>query len=154
MTDPMAVLSHTYLRTLTGEIHRCSLWRVLGIAIGFVLVAGCVDNSSRAATQGRVVQSVAFTGVNLIPMNETGDPVPNQTVLVQGDRIVAVGGIETVDVPEEAVVIDGSGKYLMPGLADMHVHLEYFDDPAILGLFLANGVTTIRNMDGRPYILV
>ena len=41
----------------------------------------------------------------------------------------------------------------MPGLADMHVHLEYFDDPAILQLFLANGVTTVRNMDGRPYIL-
>lgn len=41
----------------------------------------------------------------------------------------------------------------MPGLADMHVHLEYFDDPRVLDLFLANGVTTVRNMDGRPYIL-
>ena len=42
---------------------------------------------------------------------------------------------------------------LMPGLADMHVHLEYFEDPSILKLFLANGVTTVRNMDGRPRIL-
>jgi hypothetical protein len=36
----------------------------------------------------------------------------------------------------------------------MHVHLEYIEDPAILAMFLANGVTTVRNMDGRPYILV
>ena len=41
----------------------------------------------------------------------------------------------------------------MPGLADMHVHLEYDDDPGVLDLFLANGVTTVRSMDGRPHIL-
>jgi imidazolonepropionase-like amidohydrolase len=56
-------------------------------------------------------------------------------------------------VPEGARHIDGTGKYLMPGLADMHVHLEYTEDPAILGMFLANGVTTVRNMDGRPFIV-
>ena len=49
--------------------------------------------------------------------------------------------------------IDGSGRFLVPGLADMHVHLELSDDPGVLDLFLANGVTTVRNMDGRPYIL-
>jgi hypothetical protein len=41
----------------------------------------------------------------------------------------------------------------MPGLADMHVHLEHFDDPAYLQLFLINGITFVRSMDGRPFIL-
>jgi imidazolonepropionase-like amidohydrolase len=42
---------------------------------------------------------------------------------------------------------------LIPGLADMHVHLEHFEDPGVLRLFVASGVTTVRNMDGRGYIL-
>jgi hypothetical protein len=79
--------------------------------------------------------------------------MPNQTVVVHAGRIQAVGPSAQVPVPADAVRIDGAGKYLMPGLADMHVHLEYFQDPSILKLFLANGVTTVRNMDGRPRIL-
>ena len=77
----------------------------------------------------------------------------DQTVLVSGGSIIGVGHRDDVPVPETFTAIDGTGKYLMPGLADMHVHLEYFDDPGVLDLFLANGVTTVRNMDGRPYIL-
>ena len=56
-------------------------------------------------------------------------------------------------MPDTFAIVDGTDKYLMPGLADMHVHLEYANDPRVLDLFLANGVTTVRNMDGRPYIL-
>jgi imidazolonepropionase-like amidohydrolase len=77
----------------------------------------------------------------------------DQTVIVQKDRIQAIGKRASIRVPAGAVRIDGTGKYLMPGLADMHVHLEYFEDSSVLGLFLVNGVTTVRNMDGRPYIL-
>lgn len=77
----------------------------------------------------------------------------DQTVLVSGGSIVGLGHRDVVPVPETFNAIDGTGKYLMPGLADMHVHLEYNDDPRVLDLFLVNGVTTVRNMDGRPYIL-
>jgi imidazolonepropionase-like amidohydrolase len=50
-------------------------------------------------------------------------------------------------------VIEGAGRYLIPGLSDAHVHLEYIDDPNVLKLFVANGVTSVRSMDGRPSIL-
>jgi hypothetical protein len=97
---------------------------------------------------GSTSNELAITRINVID----GDAVlPNQTVLIRGDRIVATG--ERVRVPRGATHIDGSGKYLMPGLVDAHVHLEYFDDPAVLRAFVEQGVTTVRNMDGRPQIL-
>jgi hypothetical protein len=82
-----------------------------------------------------------------------GEPIDNGAIVVEGSEIRSVGATDTVLVPDDALVIDAAGKYIIPGLADMHVHLEYFDDPGYLLLFLANGVTTVRNMDGRPYIL-
>ena len=92
-------------------------------------------------------------GVNVLSMAGETATLADQTVLASGGSIVGVGHRDDVSVPETFTAIDGTGKYLMPGLADMHVHLEYNDDPAVLDLFLANGVTTVRNMDGRPYIL-
>jgi imidazolonepropionase-like amidohydrolase len=77
----------------------------------------------------------------------------NQTVIASGGLITEIGATERVRVPKGAIKIDGRGQYLMPGLADMHVHLEYFDRDAQLLLFLAGGVTTVRSMDGRPNIL-
>ena len=91
-------------------------------------------------------------GVSVLSMAGEVAAVPDQTVLVSGGDILSVGNRDEVAVPEAFTVVDGPGRYLMPGLADMHVHLEYFDDPGVLDLFLANGVTTVRNMDGRPYM--
>jgi imidazolonepropionase-like amidohydrolase len=97
--------------------------------------------------------TVAIVGATIIPMTSGAVALPNHTVIVSGDRITAVGPAARATVPAGALRIDAGGKFVMPGLADMHVHLEYFDQPEILGLFVANGVTTVRNMDGRPYIL-
>ncbi|MCA1623335.1 MAG: amidohydrolase family protein [Acidobacteria bacterium] len=95
---------------------------------------------------------LAFVNVNVVPM-DSERVVQNQTIIIRDGRIAAIGAAKRVRVPQGAVKIDGRGRYLMPGLADMHVHLEYFDREAQLLLFLANGVTTVRNMDGRPNIL-
>ena len=107
-----------------------------------------------------------FVGVNVIPME--GDRVlENYTVIVEGDRIVTMGPRTSISPSTEATLIDGAGKYLMPGLADMHVHLmdqEFVtallrkDDPIqpvenMLYLYLANGVTTVRVMSGYPELL-
>ena len=73
--------------------------------------------------------------------------LPHQTVLVDGQRIVAVGPTATTAVPAGARRIDGIGKFLIPGLIDMHVH---FNDEHDALLFVANGVTTVRNMWGNP----
>ena len=77
-----------------------------------------------------------------------GTATPHQTVVVDGERIVAVGG----PVPDGARVIRAAGKFLVPGFADMHVHLPeaQADIDRVLDLSLACGVTTIRGMQGKP----
>ena len=99
-------------------------------------------------------KSVVFSNVSVVPM--TGNQVlPNHTVVITGDRITAVGPARTAKVPEGATRIDGQGKYLMPGLAEMHGHIpggnaprEFVDN--VLFLYVASGVTTVRGMQGAP----
>jgi imidazolonepropionase-like amidohydrolase len=77
--------------------------------------------------------------------NET--VLENQTVIVEGDLITTIGPVNEVIISEGAEVIDGKGGYLMPGLADMHIHMYGWDtDPAHLNLYLAQGTTTIRSV--------
>lgn len=91
-------------------------------------------------------QMVAFVDVNVVPMDRE-HILARQTVIVHGDRIAEIGPVEATDVPEDARRVDGRDKYVMPGLADMHVHPGHPDQ---LILLIANGVTTIRNMWGFP----
>jgi imidazolonepropionase-like amidohydrolase len=72
--------------------------------------------------------------------------LPDHTVVIEEGRIRALGPSATVDVAG-ARVVDGAGQYLLPGLADMHVH---YWDPEVAALYLANGVTLVRNMWGAP----
>lgn len=123
------------------------------VVLLFAVLANCIfaqDVSRKSITANNNV--LAFVNVNVVPM-DSERVVQNQTVIVRDGRIAAIGAAKRVRVPQGAVKIDGRGQYLMPGLADMHVHLEYFDREAQLLLFLANGVTTVRNMDGRANIL-
>jgi len=117
--------------------------RLVACFLGLSCVAACGPNSTRH-DQG--ASAVAFVDVTVLPM-DLNRVEPHQTVVVTGDRIVAVGPSESTLVPLGAEVIDGHGRYLMPGLVDMHVHL---DDPSDLLLLVANGVTTVRNMFGTP----
>ncbi|MEZ4706289.1 MAG: amidohydrolase family protein [Caldilineaceae bacterium] len=87
----------------------------------------------------------AFVDVNVITMSND-ELLPHQTVLIADGRITAMGPVGEIAVPTSAVRIPATGRYLMPGLADMHIHLR---DESYLRLLLANGVTTVRNMDGR-----
>lgn len=89
---------------------------------------------------------VAFLHVNVIPMDRE-KVLQDQTVVTEGGRIVEVGDFRTVKVPSKTQRIDATGKYLIPGLADAHVHLQ---SQIEFALYLANGVTTVFNLDGRP----
>ena len=111
------------------------------------------EPSSRPLRDSGTTGDIAFVDVTVLPMTQGGETLARQTVIVSGDSIVTIGAAAHVQVSTDATIIDGAGRFLMPGLTDMHVHLEYSEDPSILDLFLANGVTTVRNMDGRPYIL-
>jgi len=115
--------------------------------------------ASRPAASAPVV---AFVDVNLIPMDRQR-VVAGQTVIVRGDRIEAIGPTRTTRVPAGAVQIAGRGKYLMPGLAEMHAHVLPAQAPGnaderlnrdIFFLYVANGITTIRAMLGAPNQLV
>lgn len=90
---------------------------------------------------------LVFTHVTVIDM--TGAPPrPDMTVVITGDRITELGRSETVRAPEGAQVVDATGKFMIPGLWDMHVHWFH---KGYLPLFVANGVTGIRLMWGVPF---
>ncbi len=96
----------------------------------------------------------AFENVSVIPMN--GERVlSEQTVIVRGDRIVALGPSSILPIPEGARRIPASGQFLIPGMAEMHGHIptghasrEFVD--SVLFLYLSNGITTVRGMLGGP----
>jgi imidazolonepropionase-like amidohydrolase len=90
---------------------------------------------------------VAFVDVTVLPMTIDG-VLEHQTVVTMHGRIHSVGFVDEVEVPERAIRIDGKGRYLMPGLADMHTHLDIeLGDGANEALaWLANGVTTVFNI--------
>ena len=89
---------------------------------------------------------LVFTHITVI--DATGAPAqPDMTVVVRGDRITELGKSGTVRAPEDAQVVDATGKLMIPGLWDMHVHWLHRD---YLPLFIANGVTGIRLMWGMP----
>jgi imidazolonepropionase-like amidohydrolase len=134
---------------------RATVWMV------FLWVASAVLCNSVEA------EGTAFVGVNVISV-EAGKVLEDQTVVVEDGRIVAVGSRASTAFPKDATEIDGTGKYLIPGLADMHIHLMnqeimaaimQKDNPIqpidnMLYLYLANGVTTVRVMAGYPELLV
>ena len=96
--------------------------------------------------------STAFLNVNVVPMNSEV-VVAAQTVVVTDGIIVEIGDVDLVPVPKEAEVVDGTDRFLMPGLTEMHAHVpdaNSDDLSRVLTLFVANGVTTIRGMLGRP----
>jgi imidazolonepropionase-like amidohydrolase len=92
-------------------------------------------------------QLVAITHVTAIDV-EHGSASPDVTVLIDGQRITAVGPSTATSVPKDARLIDGRGKYLIPGLWDMHVHTAFPTGRSMLALYIANGVTGVRDMGG------
>ena len=116
---------------------------VLGTGAG--LGAGLVVGTPAAAT---APDAVAVVGCTVIDATG-GRPRHDMTVLARGDRITALGPSRGVRVPAGAAVVDGRGRYVIPGLMDMHVHSSGIDtlDPP---LYVVNGVTTVREMSGYP----
>jgi len=107
-------------------------------------VDDAIDRLSELANQlsPRATQPIALGGGTLIDV--TGKPaIPNSVVLIQGDRIIAAGPRAAVKVPANAKIIDITGKFLLPGLWDMHAHLYQAEfGPA----YLAAGITSARDV--------
>jgi imidazolonepropionase-like amidohydrolase len=99
-------------------------------------------------------KTVVFAHVNVVPMD--GDRIlTDQDVTVVDDRISSIEPTASAAVPKDAQVVDASGKFLMPGLGEMHAHLPEPSDPqeymrTTVALYVANGVTSVRCMRGFP----
>ena len=113
------------------------------IAVGLLTVALSAPAMS---------ETLAFINVNVITM--TDDKVDSgQTVLIQDGRIIAIGPVDSTLLPKDIPIVDGTDRYLLPGLAEMHAHLPDAASAELdrtMALFAANGITTIRGMLGRP----
>ncbi len=120
-------------------------------------IIGCAPGDDSPATAGPAPTddgpTTAFVDVTVIPMDRERI-IPGQTVLVRGNRIVEMGSLPSVNIPDGAAFIDGRGKFLMPGVAEMHGHYPNPEQAefteAVLFLYLANGVTLVRGMQGGP----
>lgn len=134
--------------------------------IGFVLLAGAfatlalhsgdehqdkhlplVANAGGSATSAASSAATVFVNFDVVPMTGAGVQ-RNQVVIVRDGFITRIGPVGVIAVPEDARVVDGEGShFLVPGLVDAHVHLPDARED-FLPLFLANGVTTVFNLEG------
>jgi len=101
--------------------------------------------------------ALAINHVNVVDATGT-PPQADMTVIVKDGRIVELGKSDAVRAPADAKTVDGSGKYLIPGLWDMHVHEVFGDwlprnEKVVLPLFVANGITGVRDMGGDLDVL-
>jgi imidazolonepropionase-like amidohydrolase len=105
---------------------------------------------------GATAQTLILTNVTVID-TRYGKNLPNVTVVVKDGIIQAVAKIGLIDSSPHTQIVNGTGKYVIPGLWDMHVHsaggAAIWDEKIILPLYLANGITGIRDMGGDPSIL-
>ncbi len=108
-----------------------SLLRLSCIVLGIALAA-CVGN----VPSGGESEVTAFVDVNVVPMDASG-LLEHQTVIVFDGIVSVVGPSSTTEIPEHANVIDGANRFLLPGLADMHVHISNLDE---FVLFIAMGL--------------
>lgn len=117
-------------------------------------ISSCADQNRSANIDNG--DTIVLTGVNVLSMND--DSVnEGRTVIIRGDRIESIRSDDDAEIPDDATHIEADGKYLIPGLAEMHGHIpgpdhsQYAQD--VLFLYISNGVTTVRNMAGHPYHL-
>jgi tetratricopeptide (TPR) repeat protein len=114
-------------------------FRVLGKGLLFLIVAAVVPPAF-AQDDGRF----AIVGVNVIPM-DTERLLEDQVVIVEHGVIQSIGATAATTLPDDIVQIDGAGRYLIPGLADLHVHIRNEDE---LVNYVAWGVTTVMHLGG------
>ena len=124
--------------------------RGLTIVVGALLPIATPLNAQNAPAS----TVVAFVDVNVIPMDRER-VLGRQTVIVRNGRIASIEPSARARIPSGALRVDGRGKYLMPGLAEMHAHIPGPQAPEqvvrdIFTLYIANGITTIRGMLGAP----
>lgn len=125
---------------------------ILKLAVVALLIPFITAGGAMAQTEWQPRGTYAFTNVNVIPM-DSERVIADQTVIVRDGRITAVGPAASTAVPAGATTIDGTGRFLMPGLAEMHGHIPGANASMaedVLFMYVAAGATTVRGMQGHP----
>ncbi|HEV7554695.1 MAG TPA: amidohydrolase family protein, partial [Kofleriaceae bacterium] len=117
---------------------------------GYVIDEARVEQLVERESKQHAPAKVAFEHVGVVSMAHPGVDA-DQTVVVDGGRIAAIGPSATTHPPAGAMIVNARGKLVMPGLVDMHVHTQLSSADYLLDL--ANGVTSVREMDGFPWML-
>ena len=140
------------------------------VCLTTLLLYGCTStNGERTTVFSNALNTsctLAISNINLVPMDNE-QIIPAQTVLISREYIIAIGPSSKLGTTGCIRVIPGKGRYLMPGLNDMHTHLETvafdkafgkepisinYDD--VLAPYLAYGITGLRLLSGAPDILL
>jgi imidazolonepropionase-like amidohydrolase len=121
------------------------------LSIAALLLFFGIGNAAPQKQRQQLPAIIAITHVAVIQAS-TSTVIEDQTVLIRANRIAAVGKSTAIKIPAGARIVDGRGKFLLPGLWDSHVHLTLANGSA-LQLFIANGVTGVRDMVGDPSTL-
>jgi len=109
------------------------------LILGVLLLAGAA-----------AADTTVFLNVNVVTMS-SDEILRARSVIVRDGVIESVGPVEALPVPEGAMVVDGTDRFLIPGLAEMHAHVPAADSADLdryFTLFVANGITTVRGMLG------
>lgn len=126
------------------------------LLFGFLAIASFIHTGVNGQSSNREVY--AIKNVTIIPMNKEMN-LPDQTVIIENGVIKSIGSTINTPIEKGTTIIDGKGKYLLPGLFDMHVHFFYEQGEhkntceTELKMMLANGITTARILAGHPAYL-
>jgi hypothetical protein len=114
----------------------------------YLVVGIAIASSGRTAAAQRPIPDLAIENATVIAMQ--GERLaPRMTVVIRDGKVAAIGPTGQVTIPRGAVRVPGTGRFLVPGLTDTHVHLEGQPE-TWLPLFLTHGVTTVINLRGGP----
>jgi imidazolonepropionase-like amidohydrolase len=124
------------------------LLAIVTLGIVSLFTAGVLWPLEKVAPE-RTTGTIAIVDVTIVDAPGAG-LVPGQTVLIEGGRITASGDVADISVPSTALVIQASGRYLLPALWDMHSHIYAISPMLDLPLYIAYGVTNVRDMMSCP----
>ena len=126
------------------------MYSALSSAVGLVVAFGVAVAWPQAeASPAQAQLGIVIGGVNVVDVRE-GSIVANQTVLIRGNRIESVEPSAKSEIPEGYLYVDGEGRFLMPALWDMHAHITAVTPLLDLPMYVAYGVTNVRDMLGCP----
>lgn len=137
--------------TISTDSLACPILLAMKKVAAWLLVIFHLSVSLLAQQKPPSPQTFVITHVTII--DTRGGPITrDMIVVIRGNRIIAIGKSRTIRVQRDARVINATGKFLIPGLWDMHTHIgdDDFDKTATLRLFIVNGITGIRIMNGAP----